>query len=141
MLPNQNKVIIDTNLWISYLISKNYKWIDNLIISQNYRLVFSQELIDEFLNVAKRPKFKKYFSSEDLEKLIELFDNYGIYYKVVSNIKLCRDSKDNFLLSLAKDSKADYLLTGDIDLLEIKNLGKTQILTASDFKNKIKHAV
>ena len=66
MQSNQSKIIIDTNLWISYLISKNYKWIDNLIIKQNFRLVFSQELIDEFLVVAKRPKFKKYFTIEDL---------------------------------------------------------------------------
>jgi putative PIN family toxin of toxin-antitoxin system len=137
MRSNQNKIIIDTNLWISYLISKNYKWIDKLIIKQNFRLVFSQELIDEFLVVAKRPKFEKYFTTKDLEKLIELFDNYGLYYKVVSNIKLCRDSKDNFLLSLARDSKADYLLTGDSDLLEIKKIGKTQILTVTEFKNKI----
>jgi uncharacterized protein len=137
MQSNQNKIIIDTNLWISYLISKNYKWIDNLIIKQNFKLVFSQELLDEFLVVANRPKFKEFFTTEDLEKLIELFDNYGLYYKVISNVELCRDSKDNFLLSLAKESKADYLLTGDRDLLEIKKFGKTQILTLTEFKNKI----
>jgi uncharacterized protein len=137
MQPNRNKIIIDTNLWISYLITKNYKWLDNLIINQNYRLVFSQELIDEFLEVAKRPKFKKLFSAEDLEKLLGLFDHYGLYFKVSSNIELCRDSKDNFLLSLAKDSKADFLVTGDNDLLEIKKLGKTQIISASEFKTKV----
>jgi len=137
MQSNLNRIIIDTNLWISYLISKNYKWIDNLIIKQNYKLIFSQELIDEFLDVAKRPKFEKYFSTKDLEKLIDLFDNYGLYYKVTSNITLCRDLKDNFLLSLAKDSKADFLITGDNDLLVIKKFGKTQILTISEFKNKI----
>jgi putative PIN family toxin of toxin-antitoxin system len=136
MQPNRNKIIIDTNLWISYLITKNYKWLDNLIINQNYRLVFSQELIDEFLEVAKRQKFKKLFSAEDLEKLLWLFDHYGLYFKVSSNIELCRDSKDNFLLSLAKESKADFLITGDNDLLEIKKLGKTQIISASEFKTK-----
>ena len=130
-------IIIDTNLWISYLISKNYVWIDNLILDRNFRLIFSQELIDEFLDVAQRPKFKKYFSKQDLEKLIKLFDTYGFYYKVVSNIDICRDSKDNFLLSLAKDSKADYLLTGDSDLLNLKKFGKTKIYTATEFQNKI----
>jgi putative PIN family toxin of toxin-antitoxin system len=129
-------IIIDTNLWISYLISKNYIWIDDLIFEKNFRLIFSRELIDEFIEVAQRPKFKKYFSKHDIEKLIELFDTYGIYCKVVSNINLCRDSKDNFLLSLAKDSKADYLLTGDGDLLDIKKIGKTKILAASEFLNK-----
>jgi uncharacterized protein len=137
MQLNRNKIIIDTNLWISYLITKNYKWLDNLIINQNYRLVFSQELIDEFIEVAKRHKFKDLFTSEDLEKLLQLFDHYGLYYKITSNIELCRDPKDNFLLSLAKDSKTDYLITGDNDLLEIKKLGKTQIITITEFKNKI----
>lgn len=129
------KIIIDTNLWISYLISKNYVWIDNLILDRNFRLVFSQELIDEFIEVAQRPKFKRYFSKQNLENLIKLFDEYGLYFRVVSSINLCRDSKDNFLLSLAKDSKADYLLTGDEDLLEIKKIGKTRIVSASEFQN------
>lgn len=40
----------------------------------------------------------------------------------------CRDEKDNFLLALAIDSKADFLLTGDKDLLEIKKIGKTRII-------------
>ena len=136
MQTRHKTVIIDTNLWISYLISKNYIWIDNLILNRNYRLIFSQELLDEFIEVAQRPKFSKYFSKQDLEKLIKLFDTYGDYYQVVSNINLCRDSKDNFLLSLAKDSKADYLLTGDDDLLEIKKIGKTRILSATEFQNK-----
>jgi len=137
MQTSYKTVIIDTNLWISYLISKDFVWIDNLILDRNYRLIFSQELIDEFLDVAQRPKFKKYFSKQDLEKLIKLFDTYGYYFKVVSNIELCRDSKDNFLLSLAKDSKADYLLTGDADLLDLKKFGKTRIFTATEFQNKI----
>jgi predicted nucleic acid-binding protein len=41
--------------------------------------------------------------------------------------------KDNFLLSLAKDSNSNYLLSGDKDLLEIQKLGKTKIITMSEF--------
>ncbi|MFN8431438.1 MAG: putative toxin-antitoxin system toxin component, PIN family [Spirosomataceae bacterium] len=41
--------------------------------------------------------------------------------------------KDNFLLSLAVDSMADYLITGDKDLLELVNINKTKILTMSQF--------
>lgn len=137
MQTSYKTIIIDTNLWISYLISKNYVWIDNLILDRNFRLIFSQELIDEFLDVAQRLKFRKYFSKQDLAKLITLFDTYGYYFKVVSNVDICRDSKDNFLLSLAKDSKADYLLTGDSDLLDLKKFGKTKIFTATEFQNKI----
>lgn len=134
MQIKQSKIVIDTNLWISYLITKGFKRLDKLIYSDKARLVFSQELIDEFIEVARRPKFRKYFSSNDIAKLLEIFDTYGELVKVKSNIKVCRDLKDNFLLSLSIDSQANFLITGDNDLLEIKNFGKTNILTITDFE-------
>lgn len=137
MKVKQSRIIVDTNLWISYLISKGFKRLDKLIFSDKARLVFSPELIDEFVEVSQRPKFIKYFPSDDIAKLLDLFDTYGELVKVKSDIKLCRDNKDNFLLSLACDSKADYLLTGDNDLLELKKFGKTIIMTISEFEKQI----
>jgi putative PIN family toxin of toxin-antitoxin system len=131
------KIIIDTNLWISFLISKSYNRIDDLIIDKKIRIVFSEELLSEFIEVIQRPELAKYFTKNDLEELLELFDFYGDFIEVKSRIKQCRDPKDNFLLSLAIDSKADYLLTGDNDLLEIKEIGKTKILTITEFLKKI----
>ena len=55
--------------------------------------------------------------------------------EVKSKTDKCRDFKDNFLLDLAIDSKADYLVTGDKDLLEIKLIGKTKILTIKEMKS------
>lgn len=133
MKVKKSRIVVDTNLWISYLISKEYMKLDKLILSNKMGLVFSRELIDEFIEVSQRPKFIKYFQPKDIEKLLDLFDIYGELVKIKSNINICRDSKDNFLLSLAKDSKADYLLTGDNDLLELKIFGKTAILTMSEF--------
>lgn len=45
----------------------------------------------------------------------------------------CRDTKDNFLLSLVVDSKSDYLVTGDTDLLKLKKIKKTKILIGANF--------
>ncbi|MCZ2460859.1 MAG: putative toxin-antitoxin system toxin component, PIN family [Chitinophagales bacterium] len=56
-----------------------------------------------------------------------------IRINVVSEISVCRDPKDNFLLALAKDTKADYLITGDKDLLELKQFDRTIICTLADF--------
>ena len=66
-------------------------------------------------------------------EIFEYMDQYGIIIKVKSKVNLCRDTKDNFWLELAKDSKADYLETGDKDLLIIVKFGKTKILTLKDF--------
>ena len=96
-------------------------------------MIFSVELIDEFLIVADRPKFKKFFSKVDVEELIGLFDCYGEIIRVISKVEICRDYKDNFILSLLKDSKADYLLTGDNDLLELKAFHGAKILKMADY--------
>jgi len=101
------------------------------------KLVFSDELIQEFLTVATRPKFQKFFTSSDIEVVIQTFDHYGILIKVTSEVRLCRDFKDNFLLNLAIDSNADYLVTGDEDLLEIKNIQGTKILTIKELMNEL----
>ena len=135
-MKNKN-VILDTNLWISFLISKDYSFLDNYVLKEKVKLVFSEELFSEFISIAERPKFKKYFSNSDVDKLIQTIDKYGILIKVSSEIKLCRDIKDNFLLNLAVDSNADFLVTGDKDLLEIKNIHKTNILTIRELMDEL----
>jgi len=132
------RVILDTNLWISFLISKKLKKIDFLFDKEAIVLIFSEELLSEFEAVVQRPKLKKYFSNEDVENLLHLFEVYGEWVEVESEVNVCRDEKDNFLLALAKDSKADFLITGDKDLLVIKKFEHTSIVTYTEFELQIK---
>lgn len=129
----KSRIILDTNLWISFLITKDFSKLDEILFSKRGILIFSQELIDEFLEVAKRPKFRRYFAQTDLEDLLDTIDEFGEFITVKSNITVCRDEKDNFLLSLAVDGNADFLLTGDQDLLMLEKIGKTNITTISSF--------
>ncbi len=55
------RVILDTNLWISFLISKRQKELDELLESGEVTLIFSQELLEEFIEVSERSKFKRFF--------------------------------------------------------------------------------
>lgn len=127
------RLILDTNLWISFLISNKYEKLDELLFNQKWLLLFSQELLEEFVAVAKRPKLRKYISRNELEDILETIDEVAEFVNVTSEISECRDPKDNFLLSLAVDGKADYLLTGDKDLLVLKKIGDTEIKTISEF--------
>lgn len=129
----KDRVIIDTNLWISFLITKDHSKLDKILSDKLAMLVYSQELIDEFIVVALRPKFKRYFSPPDLQALLLSMSDRAIFIEVSSTVKVCRDEKDNFLLALAKDAKASHLLTGDKDLLVLKNFGKTKILTITEY--------
>jgi hypothetical protein len=66
----KHRITIDTNLWISFLLTSNFSKIDTLVEDTGITLLFSQELIDEFIEVALRPKFKRYFSLDDIEELL-----------------------------------------------------------------------
>jgi len=133
MKKKVKRIIIDTNLWISFLITKDFTKLDEIIFSRQAILVFSQELLDEFLEVAKRPKFRRFFSASDIEEILETIDEYADFIKVKTKIEVCRDPKDNFLLSLSVDGNVNFLLTGDIDLLDLNKFGETTIITISDF--------
>ncbi|MCH5597398.1 putative toxin-antitoxin system toxin component, PIN family [Niabella ginsengisoli] len=132
-IRRKDRIIIDTNLWISFLLTNDQSKLDHLLLSSNIILLFSQELINEFIEVAKRPKFRKYFSLNDLDDLLIDMQTKAMFISVKSEITHCRDPKDNFLLALAKDGRATHLLTGDKDLLILKNIGKTKIVTIVEY--------
>jgi len=132
----KHKIIIDTNLWISFLLTNDYSKIDALVSNKTLVLLFSQELIDEFVEVAQRPKFRKFFSLNDLENLLLKVRANAKFVSVTSTIDICRDPKDNFLLALAKDGKATHLLTGDNDLLVLEKIGATRIITITKYLSK-----
>jgi putative PIN family toxin of toxin-antitoxin system len=136
MPKRKDRVIIDTNIWLSFLLTRDFSRLDKLFADKSIMLLFSQELLDEFIEVAKRPKFKKYFTTTDLYDLLEQIQLHGVFIKVFTVVNLCRDPKDNFLLSLAKDGKATHLLTGDKDLLDLNKFGKTYILTITNYINE-----
>lgn len=138
MPKKTDRIIIDTNLWISFLLTHDFLKFDEIFSDKPTTLLFSQNLLNEFIEVAQRPKFKKYFTPDDFESMLFEIKCKSEVISITSTVSGCRNPKDNFLLALAKDGKATHLLTGDKDLLEIKVFGKTKILTISDYLKNIK---
>jgi putative PIN family toxin of toxin-antitoxin system len=131
------KIIVDTNIWISFLIGKNLKGLQNQIDSQFIKIITCNEQLQELSEVFKKPKIKKYFSKEQIVEFFELLEETSETFVISSSTDICRDSKDNYLISLAIDSEADFLITGDNDLLDLVKVRGTIILKYSDF-DKIK---
>lgn len=132
------KIIIDTNLWISYLIGKQTYRLKELLTREGTTIFVCRELLDELMEVASRPKLKRCILQEDILQLLQVIELYCLevvlHKKAVSEI---RDAKDLYLLSLADEVEADYLLTGDKDLLVLGRYGKTAIFTLSDFLTRL----
>ncbi|MEI6141179.1 MAG: putative toxin-antitoxin system toxin component, PIN family [Mariniphaga sp.] len=127
------KIIVDTNIWISFLIGKDLKGLQNHIDSDNIVIITCEEQIRELSEVFKKPKLKKYFTKEQVHEFFELLDESSEMFSIKTKANLCRDPKDNYLVSLAFDSQADYLITGDKDLLELNTISKTIVLNYSDY--------
>ena len=130
---NPIRIIIDTNLWISFIISHRLSGLEDLLYSGNFRLLFSAELVDEIVATIRKPKLKKHFKKDALEDMLWVFDPFIDFVTVKSAVSICRDPKDNFLLSLAKDGLAHYLVTGDQDLLSLDTIEETKIITFNEF--------
>lgn len=83
-----SSIVLDTNLWISFLISQDFTKLDELLFTNQCRLIFSQELLEEFLEVAKRSKFSRFFSQQDLEDIIETIHEYADFVPVTTNVTI-----------------------------------------------------
>lgn len=132
-MQKKDRVIIDTNLWISFLLSRNFSKLDKIFSDGNIVLLFSQEFLDEFIKVASRPRFRKYFSITDMQELLNQISLRAEFIHVINETNLCGDPKDDFLLSPASSGKASHLITGDKDLLDLQEFGDTVIQKVTEY--------
>ncbi len=135
MLPIVNpRIVIDTNLWVSYFLGyQTQERLKQILFDESLSILVSEALLEELSLVLDRPKFRKYFSLADSEELQELIQLRSEMINANTLITLSRDQKDDFVLSLCHDGAADYLLTGDADLLVLHPFGKTQIINLTEF--------
>jgi uncharacterized protein len=133
------KVIVDTNIWISFLIGKILRGLQYYINDRTVFITSCDEQVQELKEVFRKPKIKKYFTPEQTEEFFELFFEAAEVVPLKSKTDLCRDPKDNYLLSLATDANADYLITGDKDLLVLEKINQTQIIKYSAFEKLLNH--
>lgn len=126
--------ICDTNVFLSGLISKNSP--PNTVVRyllEKGLLAFSKETFSELEEVIHRDKFDKIIPIERRRIFLINLKNNGVFYDIENKINICRDPKDNMLLDVAIASYADYLVTGDNDLLVLKNIRNTSIITPREF--------
>ncbi len=135
--PKKIKVIIDTNLFISFLIGKKLKGLKQRLCDASVELIFAEQNLFEIRMVTSREKFRKYFEFNMVEDLINFIQITGKVFKIEEITEICRDPKDDFLLALAQISSADYLVTGDKDLLNIGKIAQTSIVSIDEFEKII----
>jgi uncharacterized protein len=130
------KIVIDTNLYISALIGKSVQHqLQHILQNPEILIITSAVLFEELEDKIQNEKFRKYFHEPLALNFISFLKIRSTPVYSTSVTSICRDTKDNYLLSLAKDAGANFLLTGDKDLLVLLTFETTTICTLSDFIN------
>jgi len=131
------KIVMDTNIFISafYWGGNPQKIIDRIIEGLD-ELYISNEILNEIASVMTRSKFKT--SPEIIERYIKTIEKIGKKVFITGKIKgICRDKDDDSIIECAALCGADYLITGDDDLLILKIYQDIKIITVKDYINLI----
>jgi uncharacterized protein len=131
------RAVVDTNVVVSALIrpqgTAGILW--RRLGEGTFTAVFSPALIDEIAAVLCHPRIRVKYGTKpkDLEDIAALFALRGDLVAGEERVQICRDPDDDFLLSAALSGKADYLVSGDEDLLSLKKFHQTKIVTPAAF--------
>ena len=129
------KVIIDTNLWISFLIGKRLAVLSSLLTNPHLSVFVCDELLKEIETTSSKQKIRKYVGDDDVIDTFRIIKKYCKHVIINETaVSPVRDMKDLYLLSLADMVQADYILTGDKDLLELQFHNHTKIVKYNEFK-------
>ena len=140
MAVKKIRVILDTNWYISATINKrSRRLLYQLLTNNNIVILFSDEILKEYRLVIGRNKFRNVVSHQQVARFMNLAISKIKNIEIKSNLTGSRDPNDNFLLSLSHDAHADYLVTGDKDLLVLEEIGSTKIMLMGDFLKIISH--
>ena len=127
-------VVLDTNIWVSFLIGQNLDEMEDRFLLNDIHILTSEDQLHEVREVIARPKFARYFSTVERDHLEEFLVKTALPVSSSEKIELCRDPKDDFLLEIASAGDADYLVTGDEDLLVLKAIKRTRIIRLAEFR-------
>lgn len=130
------RAVLDTNIIISSIFWKGnpHEAVRRGILG-GYKLVASAAIIDEITNKL-RNKFQ--FPEKAIQDLVSVLLTYGHIVEPISKFDAVRDKTDNKVLECAFDGKADFIVTGDPDLLILKEFKGIKIVTVKEFLESIK---
>jgi|TergutMp193P3_1026864.scaffolds.fasta_scaffold287108_1 putative PIN family toxin of toxin-antitoxin system len=127
------KLVLDTNIFVSafYWGGNPQKIIDRIVDGMD-ELYISNEILDEIAATMARPKFKT--RPEIIDRYIRSMEKIGKKVFITGKIRgICRDKDDDDKIECGIQSGADYLITGDDDLLVLKNYRQIKFITAQEY--------
>jgi len=128
------RIVLDSNVLVSAFISKpghSAKIIDLISIFEENQLILSEPILNEFKDVLSREEVKTrfHYSTHDIEIFAKSIRDTSTAVKIKSNFKVIKeDPKDDVVLNTAYDGKAEYIVSGDHHLQNLKRFKGIKIV-------------
>jgi putative PIN family toxin of toxin-antitoxin system len=100
-------------------------------------VLFSLEILEELNDVLGRERFNRYVTTEEREEFLETLVERTVLIEIVDNVRECRDPKDDKVLELALSGEAQYIISGDKDLLVLHPFRGVLVITVEEFLRTI----
>lgn len=106
-------------------------------VDSKYKILISKETLDELSEVIQRPKFK--MTREDIVRIVSALMETGANVRITSNFEVINnDPDDNIIINTAYDGNADYIVSGDKDIKDLKNFKKIKIVSVNEMLKILK---
>ena len=131
------RIVLDTNILVSVIIFKGKpREIYDFALNEKYNAITSPNLLSELTGILS----KRFLLSQAEINFIE-HETREIFEVIhpKASINVVRDVDDNRVLEAAVEGKCKYIITGDKDLLELKEFQKIKIVTAETFLKEYKN--
>jgi uncharacterized protein len=136
-VAHPQKVVLDTNILISALIHQGTaREFVYLLLYNQIKIVSSNYIIKELETVLKKNKFKNKTVFKQIETLLK---KETLYVKIKPKLKtsIVKDPKDHPILQTTQKSQANFIITGDKNLLSLKKAGKIKVVSMNQLKSKL----
>ena len=136
------RAVVDTNVLVSGIISEQGapRQIVNAWYQRQFTLLTSALIIAEVMRVLHypHPQMTYHLSEEDILLVRDALLNDALVLEDMYQVTRSRDPQDNLFLACALEGQADYLVSGDAHLLEIKYYHGVQIVAPRQFLDLLK---
>lgn len=129
------RAVLDTNLWVSYLLTQG-ETLSRIVDhweQMHFVAIVSPAMLAELKEVVRRPRLRAHMSL-DPQALIDVMEQDA---EVISGVLMltgvCRDPKDDLFIACAVEGRADVLVSGDVDLLAVGSYQGVQMITPAAF--------
>ena len=128
------RTVFDTNAIVSALLfNDSVPGLALIKALDTGAILVSATLAQELQDVLNRPQFDRYVTREERDEFLMAFMREAELVEITETVAACRDPKDNQILELAVSGNADYIVTGDDDLLVLNPFRDIAIIAPADF--------